>query len=171
MEKKQTHMKIGALTGLAIVIVSVILYVAGLGFNQWAQWVTYIPFIVGLIINAQAYAKANDHFVTYGNVWSSCFKASAIITLVVLAWSLISIFVFPDLQEKGMEMARERMASQQQLSDEQIDQAMEMTKKFFIPGMIGGVVFGYMIAGAILSLIAAAIPKKKGDGAPPAMLQ
>lgn len=170
MEKKQTHLMYGSLTGLAIIIIMVILYVAGLAFKPWAQWVGYVPFLIGLILNAQAYSKANDNYVTYGNVWGSCFKASAIITLVVLAWSFISMFIFPEMKEKGMEIARERM-TQKNMSDEQIDQALEWTKKFFIPAMIAGVIFGYMIMGAILSLIAAAIPKKKGDGMPPTVLQ
>jgi len=156
----------GALTGLAMVIISVALYVADLAFQPWARWISYIPFLVGLIMNAMAYAKANDHYVTYGNVWGSCFKASAIITLILLAWAFISLFVFPDMREKGMEIARESM-SQKGMSDEQIDQGMQMTEKFFIPFMIGGVVFSTMFFGAIFSAIAAAFPKKKGDGLPP----
>jgi MFS family permease len=166
MEKKQTHIIYGFLTGLAMVILSVILYVVGLAFESWSQWLSYIPFFIGLVLNAMNYAKANDNYVTYGNVWGSGIKASMIITLVVLAWGIISTFVFPEMREKGMEMARERMA-QKDMSDEQIDQALQMTQKYFLPFMIAGVVFGTMIAGAILSAIAAAFPKKKGDGMPP----
>ena len=79
MKKIQTHQMYGFITGLVMVIISVVLYITGLGFEPWAQYITYIPFLIGLIMNAQAYAKANDHYVTYGNVWGSCFKASAII--------------------------------------------------------------------------------------------
>lgn len=170
MKKKQTHMMYGLITGLAIIVVSTLLYVSGLGFKPWARWIGYVPFLIGLILNAQAYAKANDHFVDFGNVWSSCFKASAIVTLIVLAGSFISIWIFPDMVDKGMEMARAQMEAKGNISEEQIDQTMEMTKKFFVPFMMGGIVFGYMIVGALLSLIAAAIPKKKGSGTPPEMM-
>jgi hypothetical protein len=168
MERKQTHLLYGALTGLAVVIVMLSLHVAGLSFEPWAQYVSYIPFLVGLILNAIAYSKANDHFVTYGNVWGSGFKASAIITLVVLAWSFISTLLFPEMHEKAMEMARAKM-EERSMDEEQIEQALNMTKRFFIPFMIAGVVFGYMIAGAIFSAIAAIFPKKKGEALPPAM--
>lgn len=156
----------GFVTGLAMVILGVVLYVADLAFQSWSQWVSYIPFLIGLILNAQAYAKANDHFVTYGQVWSSGFKASAIITLVLVAWGLVSSYVFPEMREKGMEIARESMIKNG-MDDEQIDQAIEMSQKFYTPFMMGGIVFGTMIVGAILSAIAAGIPKKKGDGMPP----
>ena len=165
MEKVQTHLKYGLYTGIAIIVVGLILHIANLSFEQWAQWVMYIPFAIGLFLNAQAFAKANNHQVTYGNVFGSCFKASAVITLIVLAWGLLSIFIFPEMKEKGMEITQERMA-EQGMSDEQIEQGLEMSKKFFIPFMMGGIVFGYMLMGVVLSLIAAAIPKKTGNPTP-----
>lgn len=165
MQQKQTHLLYGFLTGLAIAIVAITLYVLGLNFEPWAQWVSYIPFIVGLILNAQKYAQENDHFVTFGKVFSSCFKAAAITALVVLGWSLISIYIFPEMKEKGMEIARQSM-EEKGLADEQIEQAIEMTKKYFVPFMMGGIVFGYMFFGALFSLVAAAIPKKKGEANP-----
>lgn len=166
MQKIQTHKMYGLITGLAMVILSLALYVSGLGFKPWAQYLTYVVMLIGLIMNAQAYAKANDHYVTYGNVWGSCFKACSLITIVVLAGSLLMFFVFPEMKEKGMEIARESM-EKKGMAEEQIDQGLAMTEKFFMPFMIGGIIFMTMFYGAILSLIAAAIPKKKGDGLPP----
>lgn len=171
MKKIQTHKSYGLVTAIAIIIIGLILHVANLSMQSWAQWIIYIPFLIGLILNAQAYAKANDHFVTFGQVWSSCFKTTAIITIISVLWGIISIYVFPDMLEKGMDMARQKMEEGGSMSEEQIDQALAMTKKFFIPFMIGGIVFGYMFFGAILSLIAAAIPKKKGEGMPHDMQQ
>lgn len=159
----QTHKAYGLVTGLAIIIVSVILYVADLGYASWGRYVGYVPFIIGLVLNAIAFSKENDHYVKFGQVFSSCFKACAIITLLVLAWSIASIYIFPDIVEKGMEAARIQMEKNPEMTQEQIDTGLAMAKKFFIPFMIAGVVFGYMIIGAIFSLIAAAVPKKLGD--------
>ncbi len=167
MQLKQTHKQYGLITGLAIVVIGLILYVADLSFESWAQYVMYVPFLVGLIINANAFSKANDGYVTFGKTFSSCFKAAAIATLLVLAWSFLSLYLFPDTIEKGMEAARNSMA-EQGMSDEQIEQSMSMARKYFKVFMIGGVVFWYMFVGAIFSLIAAAIAKKKGD-MPPSM--
>ncbi len=167
MTRVQTHLQYGGLTGLAMVIVMVGLYVAGLSFESWSQWITYIPFLAGLIMNALAYAKANDYRITFGNVFGSCFKATAIITLVLLAWGVLSTLIFPEMREKGLEIARERMMQDPNMTEETVDTALQMTDKFFLPFMIAGIVFGNLFFGAIFSLIAAAIPKKKGDGMPP----
>jgi hypothetical protein len=169
MEKKNTHIMYGFITGLAYIIVSLVLYVMGLSFEPWAPYVTYLPFLAGIILNALAYSKANDHYVTFGNVFSSGFKASAIITLMLLVWSFISLWVFPEMKEKAIEMASERMSSQN-MSEEQIDQTMEMTKKYMTLFMVMGVVFGTMFFGLIFSLLGAAIAKKKGNTPPPQVL-
>jgi hypothetical protein len=58
-------------------------------------------------------------------------------------------------------MARQRMEEKGNLSDEQIDQAIEMTKKFFVPFAIGGILLITLIFGAIASLAGAAMAKKK----------
>lgn len=162
MEKKKTHMKYGLVTGLVMIVLGVIFYLTGLVFKDGMQYVTYIPFLIGLILNAQAFTKANDGFVTYGNVFSSCFKASAIITLLLLAWGLLSMIIFPHMKDQMLDMARQKMTSNPKMTDEQIDMAMNMTKKYWNVFMVAGVVFGTLFWGALLSLIAAAIPKKKG---------
>lgn len=159
MKKIQTHLKYGLFIGIAIIIVDLILHVSNLSYETWAQWIMYIPLLIGLILNAQAYAKANNNFVTYGNVFGSCFKACAIVTLIVIVWSFISLLIFPEAKEKIIELTEKSMTENGKMSDEQIEQSLQMTRKFFIPGMIAIVVFSYMFWGAILSLIAAAIPK------------
>lgn len=158
---KQTHIMYALVTGIVMIILGVILYIAGVAFKPGMQYVSYIPFLIGIILNAIAFSKANDGFVTFGNVFSSCFKACAVITLMSLVWAFIAMMIFPDMMEKGMEIARQKM-SEQGMSDEKMEQAMEWTRKYFKAFMTAGIVFGYMFWGALFSLIAAAIAKKKG---------
>ncbi|MCB0696923.1 MAG: DUF4199 domain-containing protein [Chitinophagaceae bacterium] len=158
----QTHKTYGLVTALAMIIVNVIFYVTGLTFKTgWAGYVQYVPFLIGIILNAQAYSKANDANVTYGSVFTSGFKSSAITALVLLAWTFLSVYlIFPEMKDKSMEMAAEQMAKNPNMTDEQIEMGLEMTKKFFIPFMVGGVIFGTMFFGAIFSLIGAAFAKR-----------
>ncbi len=165
-EKIQTHFRYGLFTGIAVVIAALLLHVTGLSMEKWAQYILYIPFLIGLILNAQAFAKANNHRVSYGGVFSSCFKASAIITLITIAWGFLSIYIFPEMQQKSFELAEQSMREQGTMSEEQIEQALEVSKKFFVPFMIGSLLFFNMLLGAIFSLIAAAIPKKTGNQTP-----
>lgn len=166
MERAQTHKTYGLITALVMIVVGTALYFAKLSFENWAQWVVYIPFLGGLILNAQAYSKANQGYITYGQAFSSCFKATAIITLIMLAWTIISVYIFPEMKERAFERAAQQMEAQGQ-SEETAEMALEMTRKYFTLFLIMGVLFGYMFFGAIFSLIAAATAKRKAGSAPP----
>jgi hypothetical protein len=160
---KQTHMMYGALTAIAYIIVSVVLYLVGLAFESWTVLVVYGVFLGGILLNAFTFSKANEHYVTFGNVFSSCFKATAIIALILLAWYFISLWIFPEMREEGMEMARQKMQDTN-LSDEQIEANLKIANSTAIN--VAGVVFGTMFVGAIFSLIGAAVAKKKGERPP-----
>ncbi|XZF13193.1 DUF4199 domain-containing protein [Chitinophagaceae bacterium MMS25-I14] len=166
-ETANTHFTYGAATALAMIVLNLALYLTGNAFQSWAQWVGYIPFIIGIILNGQAFSKAKDNYVTFGQVFGSCFKACAIITLILLVWSFASLAIFPDIIDKALDVTRTKMAAKG-MSEEQIDNAIQMTQKYFKPFMVAGVLFGTMFFGAIFSLIGAAVAKKK-TGMPPAM--
>lgn len=165
MENKNTHVVYGFITGLVIVIIQMSLYLSGLTFRADMKYVSYLPFIpflIGIIMNAKAYSKAHDGFVTFGNVFGNCFKAVMIVTLVMVAWSVISMNIFPEMKEKALAMARDEMVRQNKMNDEQMDTALNITRKYWNVIMIAGGLFTNLLFGAILSLIAAAVVPKKG---------
>jgi uncharacterized membrane protein YciS (DUF1049 family) len=144
-----------------MVVLSTVLYVMNLSFKPGMQYVTYIPFLIGVILNAVAFSKANDANVTYGNVFGSGFKMSALVTIIILVWSFISMMIFPEMATKGMELARQSMM-EKNMSEEQIDKAMTFMESHFKLFMVIGVVFWTILFGAIFSLIGAAVAKKNG---------
>ena len=79
MEKKQTHLAYGLIAGIMMVIMALVLHITGLAYKtKGISMLVYLPLLVLIVLNAIAYSKANNGFVTYGNVFSSCFKASLI---------------------------------------------------------------------------------------------
>lgn len=160
MQKKQTHLTYGLVIGLAMIVVNAVLLVTKLNTNPLLGFLGFAVFIAGIIMNAIAYSKANDADITFGQAFSSCFKATAIVAIVTVAWSLISLMIFPNMMEESIEKARLDMVSKGQMSEEQIEMALGYTRKFFKPLMIAGALFGTLFAGAIFSLIGAAVAKK-----------
>jgi hypothetical protein len=47
------------------------------------------------------------------------------------------------------------------MTEEQITQALEWTRKFFMVFLVGGTLIGYLIFGSLASLVGAAITKKE----------
>lgn len=162
MEKKVTsHITKGLVISLILIVLGLVANFAGFEYETWYRYLPILILCVGVIWACISYANQMNGAVTFGNVFAHGFKTSVIVTIITLLFALLSIYViFPDSREKALEMARQEMEKNQQLSDDQIDQAIEMTRKFFMVGVIGGIILYTLIAGCISSLLGAAFAKK-----------
>jgi hypothetical protein len=161
-EKKITSPQIkGLIISLIIIVLGIAGYFTDLAFTSWFNWVVNFVMIVGIIFACVHFAKEKDGYVTFGNVFGHGFKVSMVVAVIILVYSLLSTtFIFPEIKEKTIEMQRAKMEAAG-TPDDQIDMAMDFTKKYFMAFMIFGVLIGTLIFGCIASLIGAAVAKKK----------
>jgi 1,4-dihydroxy-2-naphthoate octaprenyltransferase len=161
MEKKvTTSVTAGVIISLIIIVISVLGYVLNLDQQTWFRWISVLLFIGGIIYTCINYANQMDGNVTFGNTFAFGFKTSAVVTCLVLLFSIIFISIFPDIKDKAMDVARKQMEEKNQLSQEQIDNGIAFAKKSFMLFLILGVIFLYLIFGLLSSLVGAAIAKK-----------
>ncbi|MFI5134017.1 MAG: DUF4199 domain-containing protein [Chitinophagales bacterium] len=158
-QKPISHFIAGAVIAGILIIFSCILYFAKLQ-DSGINWLQYLIILGGLIIFINLYGKALNNQVSFGNLFSYGFKTTAFFTLLVIIFTVIFLLIFPDLKEKGFEMARQKLENKGTLTEEEIDKAMELGRKMFWPFAIGGILLIYAIIGAISSLIGAAVTKK-----------
>lgn len=131
-------------------------------FNPGIVYLVYIPFLIGIILNALAYSKANEGYVTFGNIFESCFKAVLIIMAVRVAWIPVSDFVFPEVKERALAEIHNKLLYNSKMTEEQVNTAFNIAKKVWFLGIIGSVIFATLFYGVIFSLIGGAIAEKKG---------
>ena len=162
MDKKPvTHFLTGAITGGILILFSVILIITDQLQNQKLGYVSFALMILALVFFIRDYAKSKDNVVSFGELFSFGFKASAFATILLLAFQVIYNLAFPEMQDKMMEITREKILEQNpQTPDDQVEMALSFTKKFFWPFIIGGTILSTLIMGAIGSLIGAAVTKK-----------
>lgn len=158
---KQTHTTYGLITGLAYVIFGALMMVMKMDMDSSLKYVSYAIILIGLILNANAYAKANDNYVTYGNIYGSCFKVVLIIAAFATVWGIILNFAFPELKDEVLSKMADKF-ERDGTPEEQATVAMNFTEKYWGAMLIFGSLIITLFWGALLSLIAAAIPKKKG---------
>lgn len=160
-QKKKSHIIKGVIIGLVLIIYTTSLYLTGQMMNQGLGYVSYLILIIGLIWSGVSFSKENNANVTFGNVFAHAFKTNAIVTLLVILWSFLSIkLIFPSMEDQMMDYTKKQLEKQPNISDDQINQSLEMMRKGFMVIMIGGAILGYAVLGAIGSLIAAAVAKK-----------
>ena len=151
----------GLLIALIVIILGIAGYFTGLGFSTWYNWVVNGVMCIAILIACIHFANQKQGYVTFGNVFLHGFKISAVITIIVLVYTLLAFTVlFPDMKEKIFEMQQAQM-EKSGLDDDKLEQAMTMMKKYFMIFLVLGVIFGTLIWGSIASLVGAAVAKKK----------
>ena len=156
-----THIVKGLILSAISIVFSVVMYVFNLFEYSWLSWINTAIIMGGLIYGNILFANQNSNNVTFGNLFAHGFKATAVVIVITTAYTFLAFKVlFPDMIDIILELSRKQMLANPKMTDEMIEQAISMTKKFFIPFAIGGTILGTGFTGAIASLIGAAVAKK-----------
>ena len=161
METKVTTPVVkGLIISLILIVFGLVLYFTDQYMNKTLSYIQYAIILGGIIWGCTTYSNQLNNNVTFGNLFAHGFKITAVFTVILVVYTILSLKVlFPEMADKILEQTTAEL-EKQNMSEEQIDQAMSITKKFFVPFAIGGVLVGYMFIGAISSLLGAAIAKK-----------
>jgi len=158
----------GLLLSLVLIVLSAIVIVTNQLQNQVWNIVSIAVFIGGIVWACLSFSKQMNGNVTFGNVFSHGFKASAAVAVITALWLFLAItFFFPSMLDTIAEAQRAAM-EKKGMSDDDIEKSMTMAAKFTKPMMIAGSVFMNLLIGAIAALIGAAIAKKNPNPNMPA---
>jgi uncharacterized membrane protein YciS (DUF1049 family) len=151
----------GLIISLILIVMDLIAGFAHVKFETWYKWLPSLVLVVSIIYSCIIYGKQNQDNVTFGNVFADGFKTSAVVACLMVVFTVLSIYVIsPETKDIVLDQARKQMEEKGNVPPETIDQALQMTSKFFVPFAIGGALIGTIIVGAISALIGAAVTKK-----------
>ena len=159
-QKVTTSTTKGLVISLILIVLALVIYFLDLNTTRGVEYISFAVLVIGVIWSINNYGNQIDHNPTFGNYFSHGFKVAALVTAIMIIYAVIFLYIFPDVKEKGMDAARKSMEARGNLSQEQINQSMEFTKKFFMVFIIAGTLIGYLIFGVVGSLIGAGITRK-----------
>ncbi len=171
MDTRKFAMNYGAYLGLALIVISFIVYILGLEEQK-----SIIPSLLNnfLMIGAIVYSVTiyrdnfNNGFISYGESLklgtSVVFFASVILAFYTF---LFVTFINPEYLEKILKVAeQEILNSDPEISDENLDLALSMTQKMLQPQwMITLSVLGGTFMGFFYSLIISFFLKRESENA------
>lgn len=160
-KKPMTHVTAGLLIAAIIVVFAIAIQFLGLAQKGGVAMLQYVLIIGGLIYFVNQHGKAHNYTKSFGNLFAFGFKSTAVFTVIFIVFLIIFFLLFPDLKEKTLEAATIEMEKNEKFSDEQLEQGIEMVRKFFWVTVVGGSMLGLIIVGCIGSLLGAAITKKR----------
>jgi hypothetical protein len=163
MKKKSSDVIVKALIlSLILMVVNLIGGFAHLQFTSWFKWIPTIVQLVVIIIFCIQYGNRQTEGVTYGNAFGYGFKIALFVSVLMIVYTLLSFYViFPEFADQALQEARAGMEAKGNLSEDQIDKAMAITRKFMQPIPIS--IFAFLATlffGTIAALLGAAFAKK-----------
>ncbi len=155
-------LKWGLILGVAQIVFSTLVFLTDNFGNNALGSVAYLLIAIALVLAMRDFRTLNGGYMAYGEGISVGTLTAAISGLLSSLFSVFYMTVIDtNVMQRVIDKAREQMEAQGNLSDEQIDQAIEITQKFQSPGILFAVgVIGSALIGLIFSLVIAAIMKK-----------
>lgn len=161
----QHTMTWGAITGIVLIIYSLILYVMNQTYNQALGILSYVFLIGGIILGSVAYRdKVLGGFIAYRDAFVTGLLITVFAGILSSFFSFILMrFIDPGLVEQAIVKTEERLLARG-ISEDDLERAIEGTRKFVSSpfSVILGMVF-FTVIGTVISLITAAIVKKEGS--------
>ena len=170
MENKNTSVFMNAFTwgiiiGLVSIVYSVILYMLDQVFNQYLGYISIVILIAGLALAVKGYRdNILEGEISFGKAFGFGVLVSVVAGVLGAIYNyLLYTVIDPDLQQKALEFAAERLL-EQGVPESQIEPTMEISKRLMSPVISSiGAVFGTTLFGTIISLVVAAIFKKESE--------
>lgn len=161
MENKLTTPVVkGLLLSLVLIVFGLVLHFTGQSMNKSLGSIQYVIIVGGIIWGCIVYANQMENKVTFGNIFAHGFKITAVVACITVVYTVLSFKVFfPEMMDLAMEETTKQL-EKNNMSQDQIDTTLEMTRKFFVPFAIAGVLVGTVFIGAISALIGAGVAKK-----------
>ncbi len=168
----KSGLQLGLLFGVIMVLEFVISYIIGVekligsSFGVIINLLNYLilPFLF-IYLGCSNYKKSNDGFVTF----SECLKIGVSITviaaLIYATFNLIFNLIFPDFGEQILRITKsEILKKSPNMTAEQMDMAISMTKKFMSQYIVFPVtIVMYAFFGLLYSFLVGAIVKKDSN--------
>ena len=158
-------MNYGALLGLILVVIAVIMYVTNMAIEgkQWPMYIYYLIFPIVIFIAVNNYKKTNGGFLTISEALKVGVAAAVISGIIYLLYNIIFQYIIePGFAEQMLEASRDKMREMGNFSEDQIEQSMQWVKWATNPFLGGAIFIGFSaFFGLIYSLIAGAIMKNK----------
>jgi hypothetical protein len=152
------------ITAALLIVLDLIFYVMDIAPRSEIRFVSWLIYIGGIIWGQKVYRDVHSNgLVSYGKSFSIGFTVGFFAALIVAVYSFVFIKFFdPAVVTQAIEASEQQLIESGNMTDEQVDAALEMTARFTTPFMISIMALIFSTIGiTIISLITSIFIKKE----------
>jgi hypothetical protein len=143
----------GLITGVLMVALSLVLYYSKLPLDSPFQYIIYVLYAGGIIWTVYDFSLAADGNTKFGAYFTQAFKCFIVVTLLMVAFTFIFNKLHPEFRDQMAVEYKKELLKKGSSTPAEVEAGAEKMKSFYIVMLVSGTVFGYLIIGAIVSLL------------------
>jgi hypothetical protein len=162
----KSNLTSGLILALVGIVYSLVVYFLDLSFNPLQGWIFVLIEIILLFFLVKSYRDNYMHgIISFGQALGAGVIICLYYAIIMAVFTYILYTVIdPDLIDKQLAFAEEKMMEKGSFSQAQIDAGMAMQQKIMKPAVMAPfTILGNMFSGLIMSLIVAAFVRKEGN--------
>ncbi len=161
---KKIALPYGLLLSLTTIVLSVIVYVMGMTYDQpwWQSLLNFVAMVGFIVYGIKAYKHDNESYLSLGEALKMGLAIALVAGLIGSIFSYLFVTVIePDFAVNMLEATRVKMINDNpDMTQEAMDMALGMTEKMMSPGiLVAFSIVASLFMGFIISLIAGLIMK------------
>lgn len=155
----------GLILGLILILISITMYFTGMQLEgeQWPMYLYYIIFPVTIMYAIGQYKKSNLNLLSLSEALKVGLMTAIVSALIFAIYNIIfNYFIDPEFIGKLMEVSKDKMLENPNMTEEAANTAIEMMEKFSNP-FLGSTIWVALSAvfGLVYSLIGGLVMKKE----------
>lgn len=151
---KLTPLLKGIITGVLMVICSLLLYYSDVAPGSLWHYIIYLLYTAGIVWTLKAYSDSDAYTGKFSDLFGQGFRCFIIIILIMVAFTSIFSILHPEFAEEAAKQYRADLVKEGNKLPAEIDKLVADAKKQYTTGVVYFTIFGYLIIGAIVNAIA-----------------
>ena len=151
----------GMLTGLAMIVMSFIIYFSKGNFDNNLQYITYSIYVLGIVWTLINFSKQDNHQHKFGGYFLQGFKCFIVVTLLMVVFTACFLYLHPEMKQQMQILYKADLEKQGNSTPAEIEEKIKLAGKSFLPVMLMSAIFGYLVIGAMVTAIGAAFLNSK----------
>jgi hypothetical protein len=143
----------GLITGASMILLSIVLYLVKRDFNNELQYIVYAVYVTGILWTLLIFKKETKDPLTFKSLFAEGFKCFIVVTLLMVLFTLIFILLHPEMKEQMVAYMKADSINKKDLTQADIDNAIESAKKFFLTFQLMIAVIGYLAIGTFITVL------------------
>ncbi|MFD2921792.1 DUF4199 family protein [Terrimonas rubra] len=153
MNIKITPLIKGGITGVLMIIATLIIYQQKVPANSPLPYIIYFLYAAGIAWTLMTFAASEQYTGRFGDTFSQGFRCFIIVTLVMVIFTGVFNQLHPEFAEQSAAAYKEALIKEKNKTPAEIDTMVASAKKGYLTAVVSSSIFGYLITGAIFTTI------------------